>query len=77
MLLQLLIAGVLGALFTIKMYWYRFKRFFGGHFDAFGRCFGRSVIGAAASSERQSCAVVRTNQDFWENFVKIRNKEDK
>ncbi len=28
MLLQLLIAGILGALFTIKMYWYRFKRFF-------------------------------------------------
>lgn len=28
MLLQLLIAGVLGALFTIKMYWYRFKGFF-------------------------------------------------
>ena len=20
---------------------------------------------------------MRTNQDFWENFVKIRNKEDK
>lgn len=36
MLLQLLIAGILGALFTIKMYWYRLKRFF-------ARCLGREV----------------------------------
>jgi hypothetical protein len=28
MALQLLIAGILGALFTIKMWWYRIKFFF-------------------------------------------------
>ena len=36
MLLQLLIAGVLGALFTIKMWWYRVKQ-------SFARLMGKDV----------------------------------
>ncbi|HEY9032683.1 MAG TPA: hypothetical protein VIN71_01995 [Pseudomonadales bacterium] len=30
--LQMLIAGIVGALFTIKLYWYRFKAFVAGLF---------------------------------------------
>ncbi len=36
MILQMLIAGIMGALFTIKMYWYRIKAWF-------ARVMGREV----------------------------------
>lgn len=35
-ILQMLIAGIVGALFTIKLYWYRFKTFV-------ARLFGKDI----------------------------------
>lgn len=58
-ILQMLIAGVIGALFTIKMYWYRLKHFVTNLF--------RNSHGESASADRRvdntAAGVQETEQD--------------
>ena len=45
--LQMLIAGIMGAMFTIKLYWYRLKSFIAG-------LFGKTIDNPMESSDEES-----------------------